>query len=305
VVLSSGRLSAALLATILLFGRGGHAQSLEPRSYANAPVGVNFLLVGYGYTKGDVAVDEALPIEDAKFQVHTGFLGYARSLDVWGMSGKLGAVLPLADASGSAKVGGQARAREVFGLADATLRFSVDFIGAPALSTQEFANYRQNVILGTSVLVTAPLGQYDPSKLLNLGTHRWTFKWELGMAKAWGPVILELIPAMTFFTKNGDFLGGKTLVQAPMYSIQGHLIYSFSRALWAALNATYYAGGRTTIDGQEGEQVGNVRLGLTAALSLSRQHSIKLHGSTGVYSIIGANFQAVGMAWQLRWGAGL
>ena len=44
------------------------------------------------------------------------------------------------------------------------------------------------------------------------------------MSKAWGPLTLELIPAITFFTTNDNFLGGKTLEQGPIYSVQGHLI---------------------------------------------------------------------------------
>ena len=30
------------------------AQDIEPRAYSNAPVGVNFLIAGYAYTKGAV-----------------------------------------------------------------------------------------------------------------------------------------------------------------------------------------------------------------------------------------------------------
>jgi hypothetical protein len=170
---------------------------------------------------------------------------------------------------------------------------------------EDFPTYRQDIIVGASLQVTAPLGQYDSSKLLNVGTNRWSFKPELGVSKAWGPVILELIPAITFFTNNDDFFGGKTLEQDPLYSVQGHLIYEFSPAFWAALNATYYTGGRTTIDGEKGPQPENIRLGLTAALSLSRHQSIKLYGSTGVYNRTDNDFWAVGIAWQFRWGGGL
>ncbi len=267
-------------ATIVVPGRGVHGQALEPRSYANTPVGINFVLLGYGYTEGDV-----------------GF--------VWGLSGKVLAVLPMAEATGSAKVKGQERDRQVFGLADPLLRVSVNVYGAPALSMEEFPTYRQDIIVGVSFQVTAPLGQYDSSKLLNVGTNRWSFKPELGVSKAWGPVILEMIPAITFFTNNDDFFGGKTLEQDPIYSVQGHLIYQFFPAFWAALDATYYAGGRTTIDGEKGPHPENVRLGLTAALSLSRHQSIKLYGSTGVYNRTDNDFWAVGIAWQYRWGGGL
>jgi outer membrane putative beta-barrel porin/alpha-amylase len=297
--------AALVAATVLAPGRGLHAQALEPRSYVNTPVGVNFVLLGYGYTQGDVAFDAESPIKDAKVHVHAGLLAYARSLDVWGLSGKVLVALPVAEVSGNAKVKGQEVDRQVLGLADPLLRISVNLYGAPALSMANYSTYRQDIIVGATLQVTAPLGQYDSSKLLNVGSNRWSFKPELGVSKAWGPVIVELIPAVTFFTTNDDFFGGKTLEQDPIYSVQGHLIYEFFPALWAALDATYYAGGRTTIDGEKGPQQENVRLGLTAALSLSRHQSIKLYGSTGVYSRTDSNFWAVGMAWQFRWGGGL
>ena len=297
--------AALVAAAIVVPERSVHAQALEPRSYANTPVGINFLLLGYGYTDGDVAFDASVPITDAKVHVHTGLLAYARSLDLWGLSGKALAVLPVADASGTAKVKGQGRDREIFGLGDPLLRMSVNFFGAPALTMEQFPAYRQDLIVGAGLQMTVPLGQYDSTKLLNIGTNRWSFKPELGVSKAWGPVTLEAIPAITFFTNNDDFLGGKTLEQEPIYSVQGHLIYEFFPAFWASLNATYYTGGRTTVGGQTSERQENVRLGLTTALSLSRHQSIKLSGSTGVYNRTENDFWAVGIAWQLRWGGGL
>ena len=294
-----------LLTAIVVPGHRAHAQSLEPRSYANTPVGINFVLLGYGYLEGDVAFDASSPLKDARVHSHAGLVAYARSLDVWGLSGKILVALPVVDASGSAKLKGQERERDVLGLGDPLLRVSVNFFGAPALSMAEYPVYRQDVIVGASLQVTAPLGQYNSDKLLNIGTNRWSFKPELGVSKAWGSFILELIPAVTFFTNNDDFLNGKTLKQDPIYSLQGHLIYEFSPALWAAFDATYYTGGRTTIDGDKGEQLENVRLGITGALSLSRHQSIKLYGSTGVYSRTDSNFWTVGMAWQYRWGGGL
>ena len=282
-----------------------YPQTLEPRSYVNTPVGINFLLAGYGYTKGNIAFDASSPITDAKVRVNSGVLGYARSLDVWGLSGKFAVALPIAKVSGSAKLAGEERERVVSGLGDPVVRFSVNFYGAPAISMDEFATYEQDIIVGASLQVSPPLGQYDSTKLLNVGTNRWSIKPELGVSKAWGPVTLELIPAVTFFTNNDDFLGGQTFAQDPIYSVQGHLIYEFFPALWGALDATYYTGGRTAIDGEKGEQLGNARLGLTMALSMSRHQSIKFFGSNGVYSRSGGDFWAAGVAWQIRWGGGL
>ncbi len=301
-----GRVGAALVPiTLALAGSRAHAQELEPRAYVNTPVGLNFVIGGYGFTDGDVVFDASSPVEDAKVQVHGGVLAYVRSLDVWGLSGKFGVVLPFAWASGTATVAGQPRERQVFGLADPRFRFSVNLYGAPALSLEEFADYRQDLIVGVSLHVSPPLGQYNSTKLLNIGTNRWSIKPELGVSKAWGPFRLEMIAAVAFFTRNEDFLGGKTLEQDPVYSVQGHLIYSFRSGVWAALNATYYAGGRTIIDGEIGETQGHARLGLTLALPVTQRNSVKLHGSIGVYTRTGTDFRAVGIAWQYRWGGGL
>jgi hypothetical protein len=299
-------LTAALVAVAIVApAPGAHAQALEPRSYVNTPAGINFVLLGYGYVNGEVGVDESSPIRDTKVEVHAGFLAYARALDVWGMSGKALAVLPFAEASGHAKVNDLAKDRDVFGLADPLFRVSLNFYGAPALTLEEFPMYQQDVIVGASLQVTAPLGQYDSSKLLNVGSNRWSIKPELGVSKAWGLLTLEVIPAVTFYTDNNDFFGGKTLKQDPIYSVQAHLIYQFFPALWAALNTTYYTGGRTHIDGEESERQENVRMGVTAALSLTRYQSIKFYGSTGIYKRTDNDFWALGVAWQYRWGAGL
>ena len=96
------------------------------------------------------------------------------------------------------------------GLLDPRFRVSVNLIGAPALSVKDFANYRQDLIVGVSLQVSAPVGQYDNSKLLNLGNNRWSFRPELGISKAVGPWTFELAPSVTFFTDNTDFFGGNT-----------------------------------------------------------------------------------------------
>jgi hypothetical protein len=299
---------SVVLITIALatISAGAYAQDLEPRAYLNIPVGLNFLIAGYGYASGGVATDPALPLQNANLQVHSTILAYARSLDVWGKSGKVDVVLPYAWLSGSADVEGQPRERDVSGFADPRLRFSVNLYGAPALSLQEFASYRQNLIIGTSLQVSAPLGQYNADKLVNIGTNRWSFKPELGLSKAWGPLTLELATGITIYTDNHDFFGGKTRAQAPIYSVQGHVSYSLGAGIWAALDGTYYTGGRTTVDGVEGNDLQkNTRLGVTVSLPMNRHLSVKLYGSTGVSTRTGSDFDAVGIFLQYRWGGGL
>jgi hypothetical protein len=283
-----------------------HAQDLEPRAYANTPTGMNFVLLGYTYSDGGVTTDPSIPLTNADIKVHQTFLGYARALDLWGLSGKFAAVLPYAWLSGTADLMGQPQEREVSGFGDPRFQLSVNFYGAPALSLKEFADYKQDLIIGASLQVSVPLGQYDSDKAVNIGTNRWSVKPELGISKAWGPWTLELMAAVTFYTDNNDFFGGQTREQDPLYSVQAHVIYSFPFGIWAALDGTYYTGGRTTVNGvKNDDRQENSRLGATVALPVSRHNSVKLYGSVGATARTGTNFTTVGAAWQFRWGGGL
>jgi hypothetical protein len=301
------RLSLApVIIVILLAVTQAHAGDIEPRAYVNTPVGINFLLAGYAYSDGGLSTTGSSPIKDAELTMNTGLLAYARTLDVWGKSGKFDVILPYSELSGSAMVDGQPRERQVTGLNDPLMRFSVNFYGAPALSLQEFANYQQDLIIGGSIQVSAPLGQYESDKLVNLGNNRFFIRPDMGISKAWGPLVIEISTGAYIFTDNDNFFGGKTLEQDPVYSSQVHITYNIHQGIWAALSQTYDYGGRTTTDGVRGDDLlNNSRSGATLSLSVNRNNSIKLFASTGVRTSIGTDFDLAGIFWQYRWGGGL
>jgi hypothetical protein len=282
-----------------------YAQDLEPRAFANTPVGMNFLIGAYAYSKGTVGTDPSVPLTDTEVKLNSAVVAYVRTLDLWGRSGKVDLIIPYSWADGSAKLAGQERTRKVSGFNDPRLRFSMLLYGAPALSLEEYRDYKPDVIIGTSFELTPPLGQYDSDKLLNIGTNRWSFKPEVGISKTLGPVTLELATGVRFYTDNNDFLEGKTLQVRPLYSLQAHLIYSITPGIWLGLDGLYYTGGRGIIDGNKGESLENARVGLTLALPVNRYNSIKLYGTTGVYTKTGTDFDQLGIAWQLRFGGGL
>ncbi len=297
----------ALTALALLSGQSTtQAQEIEPRAYSNAPIGVNFLVAGYAYTRGGLAFDSALPLKNPQLETSSAVLGYARVLDLWGKSAKLDAIVPYTWLSGSADYAGEPVQRVVDGLPGPKVRLSVNLYGAPALSLKQFKEYEQDVIIGASLQVSVPWGQYDSSRLINIGANRWSIKPELGISKALGRWTLEFSAAATFYTDNNDFYNGNRRSQDPVWSTQGHAIYSFSSGAWGALDATYFTGGRTVLNGVRNDDLQqNWRLGGTLAFPVDIRNSVKLYASSGVSARTGNNYDLLGIAWQYRWGGGL
>jgi hypothetical protein len=299
-------LCAAFGTIALVLGiTGATAQEAEPRAYSNTPVGLNFLIAGYLYSEGKLAFDPNLSIADAKFDANTALVAYVRSFEFAGQSAKFDVILPASSFAAQGVVDGLPRERAMSGLGDPRFRVSVNLLGAPALSVKDFASYRQDLIIGASLQVSAPLGQYDNSKLLNLGNNRWSFRPELGISKAWGPWTFEVAPSVTIFSDNTDFFGGNRFAQAPIYAVQGHILYTFQSGIWLALDGLYFAGGRTTLNGVKSDnEQRNTRAGFTFALPIDRQNSLKFSASTGISSRTGSDFTAAAIAWQYRWGEG-
>ena len=282
------------------------AQDIEPRAYANAPIGVNFLIAGVARTRGGLSFDPSVPITNAKLGTSNAVLAYAHVFELWGQSAKVDVVLPYARLTGTAQYAGQPVQRDISGFSDSAFRLSVNLVGAPALALKEFATWQQDLIVGASLRVTAPTSQYDPSRLVNIGSNRRTIKPELGISKASGPWTLELATAVTFYSDNGNFYGGNTRSQDPIVAAQAHLIYGFRSGVWMSLDATVFSGGRTTVNGGPNSDLQqNWRAGGTLALPMDRQNSIKFYASTGVSARTGNNYDLLGVAWQYRWGGGI
>ncbi len=271
-----------------------HAQDIEPRAYSNAPIGVNFLGVGYAQAQSD------------RYRTASEILGYSRVFEVAGQSARFDAVVPYADLAGTVPFRGQSIGRATDGLTDPLVRLSVNLYGAPALSLQEFADYKQDLIIGASLTASIPWGQYDNKQLMNLGANRWFLMPAIGVSQAIGPWKLELAQAVTVYSDNKEFFGNNTRSQDPVYSTQGHVIYAFNSGVWVSADATYLTGGRSAINGQWNDDFQeNWRFGATLALPINRNHSVKLYASRGLFSRTGNGYDLLGLAWQYRWGGGL
>jgi hypothetical protein len=256
---------------------------------------VNFLNGGYAYTQGSLPTDSSQPITDSHLTTSSAVSGYGHVFELWGQSAKVNVVAPYSWLGGKAVVNGQPIQRSVNGLTDMSVRASVNFYGAPAMDLEEFRNYRQDLILGATFAVTAPIGQYDPSRLVNLGTNRWSIRPELGASKAFGPLTIELSAGPTFFTDNTDFLNGHSRSRWPIVSGQAHVIYDFGSGIWGALDGQYWTGGSTSVDGNGNHDLQrNWRFGGTLALPLSPNYSLKFFASTGIAARTNNNYNLIG-----------
>ncbi len=278
------------------------AQQLEPRAYSPSPVGANFFGVGYANSSGDVVFDPSLSFSDVSANVNAVTPFYAHTFGLFGRSANIGVVLPYAWGSVEGNVGETFRRVTRSGLADAALRFACNLVGGPALSPRDFAAKKPGTTLGASLTITGPTGQYDPSKLINLGTNRWAFKPELGFSQPLGRWWLDLYAGVWFFATNHDFYGGQTRAQAPLAVVQGHVSYAFRPRLWLALDATWYGGGETTVnDVANADRQENSRVGLTLAVPVSGNHSLKFGCARGTSTRVGSKLDTISVAWQFLW----
>ncbi len=274
-------------------------QELEPRAYAANPVNIGFAVVVFGHSSGDVLLDPTVPITDVSAKVESLVLGGGGTFALFGHTASASALLPYAWGTISGSVGEASRSVERSGLADARVRFAINLVGGPALPLAAFAQRRPGTIVGTSLIISIPTGEYASDKLINLGTNRWGFKPEVGLSHPAGRWTLELYGGCWFFTRNSSYLGAHTKDVRPLLSVQSHVAYTFKPRLWLAADATFYTGGRTVLDGQPGsDRQESSRVGLTLSLPVLRSHSIKASWSTGATVRFGGNFDTFSLAWQ-------
>lgn len=277
------------------------AQDLDPRAYAIAPVNSTFLVYGFSLSNGSVLTDPTLPATDINATIETPSLGVGHSFGLFGQTAQVFAALPYSWAKVSGRVLEEQASVNRDGLSDMRLRLSVLVHGAPASNILQIAKAPRRTIIGTSVTVVVPTGQFLVGKLINLGANRWAFKPEVAVSQPIGTRwLLDAYAGLWLFTANDSFYPGTVVrTQAPMGSFQAHVSYTFPKQFWAAFDATYYVGGRSTIGGvASNDQQSNARIGGTFAFRVGKRHSVKLAVSRGAIVRFGANFTTLSVGWQ-------
>ena len=290
-------------AAVWLAAPAARAQEMEPRAYSSAPIGMNFVVAGVGNSRGALLFDPAIPIEDARSDLNLGVFGYARTFALGGKQGLVSGGLIYGRGELSGVVSGVERVTGRSGLTDLRVRVSVNLIGPGALTPEQYARAPHRTIFGVSLAVQPPTGQYDPDRLINLGTNRWAFKPEIGVSVPVGRWFLDAYAGVVFFTDNDEFYPGtSTRSQDPLGTFQAHASYTFRNRAWLAFDATWYGGGDSTVDGGEPQgRQNSTRLGGTASFPIARGQSIKIAASTGAWVQAGSDFNTGTVSWQLSW----
>jgi hypothetical protein len=280
------------------------AQELVPRAYWPTPNGTNAFIVSYQRSTGDIVTDPSLPLTGVDSDIDYLQLSYQRTFNLAGRTATMQLSLPYSSGETTGLLDGELRRRDTAGVGDVRVRLSYNLKGAPSMDAAEFRALRDapRTIVGTSLVVQAPSGDYEADKVINVGTNRWAVKPAIGVIWPMHPKwLLEFEVGAWFFGDNDDFLD-HTREQDPILSTEVHLVRRIRRGFWASLDANFYVGGRTRIDEQEQANLQrNSRIGATVVYPLVRGHAIRSSYSTGVVAETGGDFEMFTLSYLYIW----
>jgi hypothetical protein len=280
------------------------AQELSPRAYWPMPNGSNVLVVGYQRTTGDIVTDPSLPLTGVDSKIDFLQLSYQRGFGLFGRSANLQLSLPYSWGLTEGTIDGVFLSRETSGFTDARARFSINLMGAPSMDNAGFRALIADpgLIIGASLTVQPPTGEYESDKVINLGTNRWAAKPAVGLIWPMHPSwLLEIDVGVWLFGNNDDFLG-QTREQDPLWSSEIHLVKQFGPRFWVSLDANYYVDGQTNIgDTVQANFQRNSRAGVTFYGRIKGRHGVRSSFSTGTVTESGGDYDIFTLSYLYAW----
>jgi hypothetical protein len=286
----------------LLWSHPAASQELTPRFYWPTPNGTQVGVIGYVFATGNVYYDPSVPLYGVNSDVNIVQLGYLRTFSVWGRTANAIVELPYESSTSNGLIGDIPAEGDAFGFGDLGVTFAINLLGAPTMTPAEFQALRQDPhpILGASLKLIAPIGQYNSDKLLNVGGNRWALKAELGTVIPLRPKwLLELEAGVWFLGDDDEFVVGERK-QEPIIGLELHMVKRFKPGFWASLDINYFAGGRQTIGGNElADDQRNSRIGGTVVVPFKGRHAIKVGYATGLFTEFGTDFDQYLVSYQV------
>lgn len=301
---SKRRMFICVVAIALYLTARARAQFSDPRLYSNTPVKTNQLEFAYSHARSDTSIDTSEIVAGAKLNLNEGTVGYTRYFNFFHRLAWAKVDLPSAGLQGeipSADINAS-----VVGLGDSAYQIAILLKGGPALTTSQFANYKPASTIGVSLTMTAPTGQYDPDKILNLGEERWSFKPEAALSKIIGPEQkweLDTYANAYLYSDNTSYHRIEILRQDPLLGLEGHLSRAFSSGVWAALDTRYSFHGGTFVNGvNQNDAQQNFILGGTVNVPAGPQGTLVFELAGALVHHNGPSITALVVKYDYAWG---
>jgi hypothetical protein len=275
------QIALAALACLALAGTA-RAQGDGPHNLPLIPKDTNLFVVMPMGLSGNFNPSQTVLIPGASVDVFAAPVTYIRTFSLGGRFGRLFLTAPLAtlDAGGSIidpRTGNEITvSRGRSGWMDPMVTMHIGLIGAPALAIPEFVKHPKSFQMVAIVGTGIPIGTYDSSRAINLGTNRWSFRMGLGtVAPLSRSTAWESANSVFLFTDNSDVFGGaNTRSQDPLFVSENHITHAFDPKWWGSVDLRWQYGGRTTTDGVADDNRTNILGGgLTLGHTFNRRFS--------------------------------
>jgi hypothetical protein len=221
---------------------------------------------------------------------------YRPSIDVVGNAGTLLIGIPVGDLSAALQTPiGTINLDSDIALGDLYVGGSLGLLGSPSLSPVDYAQYKPGLRVSVAAKWFLPTGDYDSSRVLNLGANRWSLQASLPISYVLGNSMIdpdlttfEIVPMVEFFGDNDDPFGPASVVsQDPLFRVEGHVTRNFGQPFWASLDGAFDFGGRVRADGiPQGEAEKALALGATLGWTPSPTLALRISYEEVVYSSV-------------------
>ncbi|UPS90925.1 transporter [Bizionia sp. M204] len=170
------------------------SQDIEPRRWTPLPLGTHVIGAGYAFANSDIYFDPVLQTEDVKQNMDIIAVSYVQPFKIGNKLARVDVTIPYVFGKWEGKISGEPKTLNRQGFADPRIRVSLNLIGPNAMNRVEMMEYIKanpvNTMLGVSLAVNFPLGQYAEDRLINLGNNRFIIRPQIGMVHNWGGVVL-------------------------------------------------------------------------------------------------------------------
>lgn len=173
-----------------------------------------------------------------------------------------------------------------FGSTDARSSGLSDAIGQVAIATPDLIKGKDiSYWMWFGFYLTAPIGDYNAEKAVNLGSNRWSYKLEFTpIVLKYGPFLLEQTNNVTFYSDNKDYSSHHvTQSKDPLFSLITHVSYEVNRSFWLALSYDYHVGAETKVNGiDSNDKTKTSTLGISASVEINPRTKLMFSYATDV-----------------------